>query len=269
MSVREFTLINSKNQRWTLTDKSKKYFLGDPKGLGFQSNISVQQYGDVQNEVGKNFNFPQVSGVVYFYDSANATRYANYNSFVDFLSYHPLKMEYILPTSPAQTFTLDCDVTSLTKTESESNKTMQCDIVLTGLGFWKGNSFFQMATTSVSLTNNGHFPVGFTITINGTNMENPYFTLEQDNEVYGEGKFLDTFSKVIVNSEDGSQSVELQQSGSVLPNPLGYQDLSISNGSIYVTFVKLARGTSTLTVGVDSGTVTNFTVNYTPLYRSV
>ena len=100
-------------------------------------------------------------------------------------------------------------------------------------------------------------------------MENPYFTLEQNNEVYGEGKFLDTFSKVIVNSEDGRQMVELQQSGSVLPNPLGYQDLSISNGSIYVTFVKLARGTSTLTVGVDSGTVSSFTVNYTPLYRSV
>ena len=102
-------------------------------------------------------------------------------------------------------------------------------------------------------------------------MVNPYITLTQDNEMYGEAKFDDStgFSKVFVNSRDGEQEVILEQGGSVLPNPLSYQDLSISNGAIYVTFVKLARGTSTLAIGMDSGSITGVTIKHTPLYRSV
>ena len=102
-------------------------------------------------------------------------------------------------------------------------------------------------------------------------MSNPYITLTQDGEMYGEAKFIDStaFDKVSVNSNDGKQEVALEQGGSVLPNPLSYQDLSISNGSIYVTFIKLARGTSTLAIGMDSGSITNVTIKFTPIYRSV
>ena len=119
------------------------------------------------------------------------------------------------------------------------------------------------------MLNNGHIPCGFTIEITGTSRVNPYITLTQDGEMYGEAKFDDTFSKVYVNSRDGEQEVILEQGGSVLPNPLSYQDLSISNGAIYVTFVKLARGTSTLAIGMDSGSITGVTIKHTPLYRSV
>ena len=102
-------------------------------------------------------------------------------------------------------------------------------------------------------------------------MENPYFTLVQDGEMYGECKFddLTSFGEVFVNSKDGEQNVILKQGGSVVANPLSYQDLSISNGAIYVTFCKLARGTSTLTVGYDSGSLTGVDISFAPIFRSV
>ena len=266
--MRKFYITNGKNNVKYLTVPSSKIFMNDPKGLGYSQTLSTDQYGNKINAQADT-NFGTIDGEIVFLNDTMSGKYDKYNSFVDFLSYKPLVLSYTIPTSPAQTFTIDVEVLSLDKTEIDSGNSLRCAVSFQCLSRWKGNSFFQMGTTSVSLANNGHFPVGFTITINGTNMENPYFTLEQNSELYGEGKFLGTFSKVTVNSEDGNQNVELQQNGSVLPNPLGYQDLSISNGSIYVTFVKLARGTSTWTVGVDSGTVTNYFVNYTPLYRSV
>ena len=143
---------------------------------------------------------------------------------------------------------------------------------MNGLSFYKGDEVVINGTgDTYTIENPSDFPVSFEITITGTSMENPYFTLEQDNELYGEAKFLDStgFNSVSVNSNDGEQNIILEQGGSVLPNPLLYQDLSISNGAIYVTFVKLARGTSTLTIGMDSGSITGVLIKYTPLYRSV
>ena len=273
MSVRTFSLKNTETQNntWYFTSKTFKCFLNDPNGLGFTRNLTTDRYGNVQKLVDISDSFPTITGQVLFYDDANSSRYDKYNDFCRFISHNPCIFYYQIPTSPTETYTLDCEVVSLTKSETKSNGILACDITINGLSFWKGDAVESKgATTTRTIVNNGDFPVGFEITIEGTPV-NPYITLEQDSTLYGEAKFIDAsaFAKVYIDSNDGEQLVELTQGGSILANPLAYQDLSISNGSIYTTFIKLARGTSTITIGMDSGSITKADIKFTPIYRSV
>ena len=273
---RKFWLVNGNGERWDLTEKELKSFLENPQGLGFQKTIDVTRYGERANKNTESYNFPQVTGDVLFYDSANSTRYEKYNEFVRFLMEQPITLHYMIPVSYnsliADTYSLECEVMSLTKTESKTDRILTSNIQMNGLGFYEGDEIEINGTANtLTINNNGDFPVGFEIELNG-DFKNPYFTLEQNGELYGEAKFDDNannFSSVFVNSKDGEQNVVLKQNNSIMPNPLAYQDLSISNGSIYVTFVKLAKGESTLTIGGDSYTISGYTIRYTPIYRSV
>lgn len=273
---RKFWLVNGNGERWDLTEKELKSFLENPQGLGFQKTIDVTRYGERAYKNTESYNFPQVTGDVLFYDSANSTRYEKYNEFVRFLMEQPITLHYMIPVSYnsliADTYSLECEVMSLTKTESKTDHILTSNIQMNGLGFYEGDEIEINGTANtLTINNKGDFPVGFEIELRGT-YKNPYFTLEQNGELYGEAKFDDNannFSSVFVNSKDGEQNVVLKQNNSIMPNPLAYQDLSISNGSIYVTFVKLAKGESTLTIGADSYTISGYTIRYTPIYRSV
>ena len=276
MSVRKFWLTNGTMTGGVLnklefTVPSSKIFLNNPTGLGYSQTLTTVQYADVLNGTEAQ-NFPQIQGEVIFLNGANADRYDKYNKMVEFLTHKPLVLNYTIPKTSTETYTMDVQVVSLEKSESKEDNLMRCSFTLQGLSRWKGTQVTATGSSSAySITNSGHIPCGFEITIAGTSMVNPYITLEQDSELYGEAKFVDStgFSSVYVDSNDGEQNVVLEQGGSVMPNPLSYQDLSISNGAIYVTFVKLARGTSTLTIGMDSGSITSVEIKYTPLYRSV
>lgn len=270
--MREFWIKNGKGSFTYFNKESSKIFLANPTGLGYSNAITTNQYADALSLVNEAQNFATVGGEMVFWDDANSNRYTKYNNFISFLQEEPLTLYYKIPTSTPKTFSMDVAVANIDKTESKEDGLMRCVFSLLGLSRWKGDEeTVTGSASSYSLTNNGHMPVGFEITITGTNLENPYITLEQNSEIYGEAKFIDStaFDKVSVNSNDGKQEVSLEQGGSVLPNPLSYQDLSISNGSIYVTFIKLARGTSTLAIGMDSGSLTSVNIKFTPMYRSV
>lgn len=273
--IRKFWLTNGTEtngvpNKVEFTLPSSRIYLNNPTGLGYSQTIATTQYADTL--VGTETQaFPTIAGEVVFLDGANSDRYEKYNDFVDFLTYSPLILHYQIPKTSPEEYTMDVQVVSLEKTESKQDNLMRCNFSLQGLSRWKGTEVaITGSASSYSITNNGHIPCGFEITITG-NLKNPYITLEQDGELYGEAKFDSStaFNSVYVDSKDGEQNVILEQGGSVLPNPLSYQDLSISNGAIYVTFVKLARGTSTLTIGMDSGSITSVDIKFTPLYRSV
>lgn len=267
--IRRFKLINSNSVEWELTDKDFKVFLNEPDGFGLSNTLEVVRYGESAKAISQQFEFPNPSGTLLFYDSDNEDRYEKYFDFCRFISYAPLKLRYYI--SENDYYTLECYVTGLDKTETDTDGIMYCDVDFQGLSFWEGTRQGAGGNSdSYTLTNDGDFPIGFTITIRGS-LKNPYFTLEQDGEIYGEAKFIDTnvFSSVYVNSKDGEQSIVLKQNNIDVTNPLNYQDFSILNGSMYVTFIKLARGQSTLRIGMDSGTISNAYTEFNPMYRSV
>lgn len=280
---RVFWAINSKGERWDFTEREFKSFMNNPQGLGFSKTISVNRYGNVQNLTDITDNFPQPNGEVLFYDSSNSTRYDKYNQFVKFLSYEPITLYYKIPVSfysrIPNTYSLECVVGTLTKTESKTDNMMNCSITYNALSFYKGEEVEISGTgTSYTINNDSDFPIGFEIELTGSDMVNPYVSASQNGSVYGGARFVSKrtdatanqpFDRVYLNTKDGEQNIVLEDGGSVLPNPLSYQDLSISNGSIYVTFIKLARGETTLTISIGSGTLSSVAIRYTPIYRSV
>ena len=68
-----------------------------------------------------------------------------------------------------------------------------------------------------------------------------------DNEQYGAAKILGTYSYVRVDSDDTAEEIHLERNGSVIANAINYQDLTVgSPQQVYVTFLKIQPGTSTL-----------------------
>ena len=268
---RKFWMKNGNNQTIQFADSVSKIFLNNPTGLGMSNTLTSNVYANQLNVITSDQSFNTIGGEYIFYDVSNADKYSQYNDFITFLTYKPLTLYYQIPTSTPETYSIDVDVLSIDKTEVKTDGMLRCSFQLQTLSRWKGEEITVTGFgDTFTLTNDSHMPVGFEITIEGT-LENPYVTLSQDGVLYGEAKFDDTtmFNKVYINSKDGEQNVILEQNDSVLVNPLSYQDLSISNGAIYVTFVKLARGESTLAIGMDSGSITSVEIKYQPIYRSV
>lgn len=271
MDIRKFTIENGDGNKIALANSTSKIFLNNPTGLGISNSITTNPYSERLNVLSNEQTFGSIGGEMVFYDYVNKDKYQQYNNFITFLMVKPLVLHYEIPTDPAKKYTIDIDVLSIEKTEVKSDGLLRCNFSFQALSRWKGDEVTISGTsTTYQITNDSHMPIGFEITIEG-NLTNPNFRLSQDGNLYGEAKFEDinAFSSVYVNSNDGNQDVVLKQSDAIIPNPLSYQDLSINNGSIYVTFVKLAKGTSTLDIGMDSGSVSSVEIKFTPLFRSV
>ncbi len=269
-AIRSFWLINNDNERWDLSDKEFKCFLNGPSGLGFKKTVNITRYGDRALKDSEVYDFPHPQGELIFYDSANQARYDQYNAFMKFLNKQPITLYYQIPVSDLSgiqdTYSLDCEVSEVQKSESSAENVLRSTIVFDGLSFWKGEEVVKQGSgDTYTITNDSDFPIGFEISVNGSSLKKPYFTLEQDGEIYGEAKIVTTVNSFSVNSNDGQNSLNVNN----YANPSQYQDMSISNGAIYVTFMKLAKGESTLSIGMESGTISSVTIKYTPLYRSV
>lgn len=289
MNIRKFWITNGNNQTIQFADSVSKIFLNNPTGLGVSNTLTTNQYADKLDLVNSDQNFHQIGGEYLFYDVENKDKYEQYNSFITFLTHKPLVFYYQIPTNPLKVYSIDVGVLSIDKTEVKTDGALRCNFSLQALSRWKGTDvIITERADTIEITNDGHMPVGFEITLTNFNVLqnnaiNPTFTLEQDGAIYGIAKFIDqydtsvsavgstSFKSVYVNTNDGDQEVVLKnQVNAILPNPLSYQDFSISNGDVYVTFMKLARGTSTLKVySSDHLTTTDVTVKFNPLYRSV
>ena len=293
MKIRKFWMKNGNEQTIQFADSISKIFINNPTGLGVSNTLTTNQYTDKLDLINSEQNFHQIGGEYLFYDVENKDKYEQYNNFITFLTHKPLTLYYQIPTEPVKTYSIDVDVLSIDKTEVKTDGALRCNFSLQALSRWKGEEVvinLQRATT-FDVVNDGHMPVGFEINITNitttpsTGSSTVQMTFEQNGDVYGVISFRikdggggaapveDWFRQVYVNSNDGEQNVVLRkQSNVIIPNPLSYQDLTVSNGILYMTFVKLARGTSTLKFEISSYAqinVADVELKFTPIYRSV
>lgn len=277
MNIRKFWITNGNEQTIQFADSISKIFINNPTGLGLSNTLTTNQYTDRLELTNKEQTFQQIGGEYLFYDVSNKDKYEQYNNFITFLTHKPLIFYYQIPTEPTKTYSCEVEVLSIDKTEVKTDGALRCNFSLQQLTRWQGDEI--ILTTSeepirLEINNPGHMPVGFEITITGNNLSNVCFSLRQDDVYYGDARLNDVsnsvyFSKVYVNSNDGLQNLIIENNGAVIPNPLAYQDITYSNGVAYVTFLKLARGTSVLSATYDSGELNEIEVKFTPIYRSV
>ena len=272
---RKFYLKNGVGNTFTLTDKNFDYFMESPQGLGFQKTVNGYTLGNVTKVTSSSYDFMTLSGELLFY-SDRETAYQEYFDFVNFISFEPLQLFY-LPPNTLTPYYCDIELTQADKSEynkdgmlhvplsmqmtsrwlSSEETVIELSKTLIGDGkhydlerpyYYAGNSLSE-----VSITNTGSEEIGMIIVIDG-DITNPQWTFTQNSVVYGSCKINGTYDYVKVNSQDGEQSIYLENDGSIIANPTVYQDLSISGGVL--TFIKLKTGTSIFSF--TSGNIDDF-----------
>lgn len=272
MNYREFYLINGKNARFELTNV--KQFLNDPSGLGYAKTYTTMRLGNVDVVTSEQFNLPIFQGSLMFM-GLNADIYQSYQNMIAYLTEKPIKL-YYLPPNETEPFFAEVNVVQIDKSEiSENDGALSCPIQMKLTEFWQtstqneitiepsfeaGKSYPLLrpyhyggsSLSNISVYNDGTLEAPLVIEIIGE-CETPQINFYQNDIQYGAIKLNGTFDHVLINSKDDEENIELQYNGSVLANPLGYQDLSVGNpNQIYVTFVKLKQGLSKITVSFSS-----------------
>lgn len=294
LQYRKFRLLNGNGDYYDLTEKNKKVFANDPQGLGYSKTLSILRLGDESNVTYRLFDLNTISFEILFYDSTNASKYAQYNEFVTFLSYKPLYLLYQRPHS-FDWYRRRIEPLGLSKTEvSREDSMLHCNFEVQCLSFWEDNKLNYIQTDNTGLEGGKVYPIEYpiiygqdsisnlnltavglldspiAITINGTVTDPQYILYDNNNAIYGRGKFIGTFDKVFVDSHEADQKIELIRNGTILDNPMGYQDLTIgSPNEIYVTFLKLKAGKSKISFIVDENFTGSVRVEWRNRYVTV
>lgn len=270
--VRQFYLENSLGKKYQLTNKNFKQFLSEPEGLGFVKSLTTLRLGDDELITNEQYSMPSVSGNILFYDKVEKA-YQDYLDFINFARYTPLKL-YYLPPNLLFPYYIECSLVQLDKGEYSTNGYLACPISIYGNTLWQNSQesslvagniedddgkyydlvrpyhYSGFSLNQIVINNSGDIPVGFILEITG-DVTNPRLTATQDGTTYGLLKLNGQFDYIQINSNDLNEAIYLEKDGTVVANPLSYQDLSIADGIASVTFFKLKVGTTYLSFTCD------------------
>lgn len=270
--ARQFYLENSLGKKYELTNKNFKQFLNEPEGLGFSKNLNVLRIGNVELITDEQYSMPSISGEVLFYDNLE-NAYQDYLEFINFVRYSPLKL-YYLPPNMLFPYYIECSITQVDKSEYQRKGYLSCPVTFYGYTLWqnsqesnlvvsnnenKDGKYYELirpyhyagnSLNSIEINNTGDVPIGFVFEVVGS-VTNPRLIASQNGIVYGQLKLNGTFDYIRVDSNDLTESIYLENNGTVITNPLSYQDLSIADGVSDITFFKLKIGESKLSFSCD------------------
>lgn len=329
---RKLWLVNSMGNKYYLTDDSKnKTFLNSPTGFGFRANYKTRKISNSELLISEGLDMVDITGELLFYASSPGIIYADYQEFINFIKFKPLKLFYLTPNfvdDERYSFYADVIISQMTKGEMNQNGMMGVQITFHRLSQWLDSTehvfhiehsaiddyssiedydstktyspgdyvkyqgiiyeckyeietpeefnidhwekiqigkhyplvrpYFYAGTgfSGTTINNNGTDEVGFVVTIDG-NIENPIFTLFQNNVRYGMCAIKGgTYSHIVINSVDGQSYIYLERDGTVISNPEQQQDFSVRDGTAYFTWCKLKVGESTFSI--TAGNISTF-----------
>lgn len=296
MDVREFWLENQDGAIWKFTDKESKTFLESPAGLGISNNFGGFRLGNAEVINYIQPSLIDITGTLDFFGESRELIYKSYFDFMNFIAKNSLlKLHYRTPNNFEESYYRYCFVRQINKTEIDSrNLEMRCPIFFTTQTFWRNDKknyvvvsnqiseegksyklkrpyfYSYNDLTNIKLHNRGNAETAMKITIDGTVKDPTLFIFDNKGNRYGIIKFIGTFDKVIVDSDDLNQNITLIKDGAVLTAPYSYQDLSVgSPNEVYVTFIKLKSGNSTMRFQSDGTFNGTITVEWSDEYVSV
>lgn len=277
MSVREFKLANSNTERTGVfySFMDPQHYLASPTGLGLNASINTITIGERDSVVSKKYAHQNISGKLYFANKDNGICYELYSEFLEFIRFGGLRL-YYKPANASRFYYCEVEITNLSKSETEnSTNALACDISFFCVSRWLdekiGSTSFDGEVTlsdgkyydlvrdyfyggsnfeNMYLNNAGYLNVGFEVKMEGQ-CEDPCFYIFQEGKTspYGKCKFIGMYSYVYVNSRDGEEEIRLERpDGSVVENPVAFQDMSLADGESDITFIKLKTGNSYLKV---------------------
>ena len=268
MGYRKFKLVNSLNQTYELTDKNFKQFLNNPQGLGYHKDLDGIRVGNRYKITKREYDLPNPSGELVFYDDMNEDKYDAYHDFVTFASFYPLRLYYYVPSNDrteeeASSIYLECEVVQTNKSQvSYNDRLLRVPVSFKGFSFWLSSQLSELNINasvigdstyyyplnlplneprlhfgsdpmrSITMSNDGSLNTPITYTITGR-CKDPYirFFEKRGSEYieYAASRFVGTFDSVYVNGNDNNQEIILSYGGNDISNPAEKQDLSIAN----------------------------------------
>lgn len=272
MKVREFWLTNANGDKWSLNQE--KTFANEPEGLGYDVNISVAKLGNTNVITSEYYDLPSFQSELMFMEPRQRA-YQTYREFIGFLSQKPIVFHY-MPPNTNESYQCACRVTQLVKTEYSPDGFMSCPINIYRQSMWYSDKenvidatktqeegkqyplkrpyhYGIVSTQNIPLYNDGMVDAPMKIEIVGE-CTDPLFNLYDGNgNRYGACKINGTYDYVMINSDDVDEGIVLERGGSNIPNAVNYQDLTVGDPQkVYVTFLKLKAGTSTLVFSLDN-----------------
>lgn len=261
---RQFWLINALGERYDFSDKNTKTFLNTPNGFGFSSNYSVNDLGNSQTLVSESYKLLDIKGELCFYEKTNEGRYQDYLNFIRFVKHKPLEFHYLTPNSVADYYS-EIVFAQADKGEVGADGVLRVGVSFHRLTQWLTSDYTTLVLRNESLEDGKHYnlirpyhysgtmlndvpinnagtdSVGFQIEIQGY-VENPRFNLSQNGQIYGICKLDGNFDYVKVNSVENKEEIYMTLDDAPIGNPVACQDLTVSNGENYVTFIQLLTG---------------------------
>ena len=272
MKVRDFWLTNADDQTFKLKGNNVSNtvsFLHEPEGLGFSVALTTAKLGNTDIILSEQYQLGSVSGDLIFIGSLPDV-YQQYQNLLTFLARKPITLHY-LPPNTNDSYRCLVRVVSLDKSEvSYEDGCLHCPIQFYRQGMWFNDtpnvldatneitdgksypldrpySYGAVGLENIQLTNAGMTDTSLKVEIFGSVTDPEWSLFDEYNVQYGAAKILGTYTYVRVDSDDIDEEIHLERSGSVIANAINYQDLTVgSPQQVYVTFLKLKPGTSTL-----------------------
>lgn len=277
-NVRQFWLENADGEIWQFTNEETKTFLNSPKGLGLNVEFGGYRLGNTEVINYQQYDLLDVQGTLMFYRKSRADIYQDYFNFMKFISKNRLlKLHYKTPNS-FESYYRYCFVQNVDKGEINNDSLiLECPIVFSSQTFWRNDKknvlvvdnsrnddgkkyllerpyhYASSMLSNMKLINRGNTDTALKITIEGETINPTINAFDNKGVKYGVMRLLGEFDKVVVDSDDLSENIILEREGSTLTAPYSYQDLSVgSPNQVYVTFIKLKSGESTLRFSCDN-----------------
>lgn len=268
LPYRKFKLVNALNDTFELTEQNFKVFGNNPRGLGFSKTLSGLRMGDEELVYYSMVNLDEINLELLFFDDALSDKYQKYFDFINFLSFKPITLYYQRPNS-FDWFRRRIESVSLAKTEvNYDDRMLHCEYLMKPLTFWESDEAHIIEvssgmeegkiypitypivygadnTSGIHMVSQGLLESPLMISIEGASNNPEYILYDENNNIYGRGKFIGDYGFVEVNSRESEEEIKLIQNGLLIDNPMAYQDLTVgSPNEIYVTFLKLKVGRS-------------------------
>lgn len=295
MSVRNFWLTNADDNRFELKGENITNtisFLNEPSGLGYSVALSTVKLGNTDIIMSEQYQLGSVAGDLIFIGTV-PEMYQQYQNLLTFLARKPITLHYC-PPNTSDGYRCLIRVVSLEKTEvSAEDGVMHCPIQMYRQSMWYQDepnrldvdnstadgksypldipySYGALSLENIQLVNAGMTDTALKVEIFGETTNPEWDLFDEDGNKYGAAKITGTYDYVRVDSDDLNEEIYLERNGSVIANAINYQDLTVgSPQQVFVTFLKLQPGTSTLMFDLGDSFAGSVRITWSNAYVSV